>query len=127
MFYNLSQRGLAIAYLELGAMREPAREISEMLEPTSFHLFFVNHCWLVLYESICAGFINMHIGEQIHNVMMEQGRTTVWLARELGCARTVIYRIYERPSIDTELLLQISKLLNHNFFVYYDNRFATDV
>lgn len=50
MFYNLSQRGLAIAYLELGAMREPARGISEMLEPTSFHLFFVNHCWLVLSE-----------------------------------------------------------------------------
>lgn len=65
----------------------------------------------------------MHIGEEIFKVMKEQGRTTMWLSRELGCARTVVYRIYERPSIDTALLLRISKLLNYNFFTYYNDFF----
>ena len=51
--------------------------------------------------------------------MREQGRTTVWLARQLGCARTFVYRIYERPSIDTSLLLRISKILEHDFFCDY--------
>ena len=35
--YNLSRRGLAVAYLVEKAMREPEAEISGMLEPTSFH------------------------------------------------------------------------------------------
>lgn len=33
--------------------------------------------------------------------------------------RTVVYNIFERQSIDTSLLLQISKVLNHDFFRYY--------
>lgn len=55
--------------------------------------------------------------------MREQGRTTVWLARQLGCARTFVYRIYERPSIDTSLLLRISKILEHDFFCDYSAAF----
>lgn len=51
--------------------------------------------------------------------MRKQGRTTVWLARQLGCARTYVYKIYERPSIDTSLLLRISKILEHDFFGDY--------
>ena len=61
----------------------------------------------------------MHIGNEIHDVMQKQGRTTVWLARQLSCARTFIYKIYARPSIDTNLLLRISKVLNHDFFSDY--------
>ena len=33
--------------------------------------------------------------------------------------RQVIYDIFKRESIDTELLQQISKVLNHDFFAYY--------
>lgn len=51
--------------------------------------------------------------------MQKQGRTTVWLARQLGCARTYIYKIYERPSIDTNMLMRISKILEHDFFYDY--------
>lgn len=51
--------------------------------------------------------------------MQEQGRTTVWLARKLGCARTFVYKIYERPSIDTALLFRVSKILEHDFFSDY--------
>lgn len=64
-------------------------------------------------------YLSMHIGKEIQKLMRQQGRTTVWLARQLGCARTFIYRIYERPSIDTSLLLRISKILEHDFFCDY--------
>lgn len=35
--------------------------------------------------------------------------------------RQVIYDIFKRESIDTELLQQISKVLNHDFFSYYSH------
>lgn len=35
--------------------------------------------------------------------------------------RQVIYDIFKRESIDTELLQQISKVLNHDFFSYYSS------
>lgn len=65
----------------------------------------------------------MHIGNEIHDMIQRQGRTTVWLARQLGCARTFVYKIYERPSIDTGLLMRISKILDHDFFYDYSVTF----
>lgn len=74
----------------------------------------------MLRKGDCAFFtFFMHIGKEIHDLMQKQGRTTVWLARQLGCARTYIYKIYERPSIDTNLLMRISKILEHDFFCDY--------
>lgn len=58
----------------------------------------------------------MHIGNEIHEMVQKQGRSTVWLARQLGCARTFVYKIYARPSIDTGLLMRISKILDYDFF-----------
>ncbi len=57
----------------------------------------------------------MHIGQRIHEVMKEQGRTSVWLAEQLNTVRTNVYDIYHRSHIDTELLMRISNLLHHNF------------
>ncbi|MCX4331449.1 MAG: XRE family transcriptional regulator [Muribaculaceae bacterium] len=42
--------------------------------------------------------------------------TVVWFARQLNCRRNNVYDIFRRPTIDTELLARISKILNHNFF-----------
>ena len=54
------------------------------------------------------------IGERI-----KQGKTSVWLAEQLGCHRTNIYKVYERATIDTGLLFHISKLLSFDFFKLY--------
>lgn len=40
-------------------------------------------------------------------------------ASSINRTRTVVYNIFERQTIDTGLLLQISKVLNHDFFNYY--------
>lgn len=61
----------------------------------------------------------LHIGELIQEELHRQERTVSWFARKLFCDRTNVYNIFQRKSIDTELLLRISLILNHNFFKYY--------
>ena len=50
----------------------------------------------------------IHIGKCIRKKIEEQGKTTVWFAQELGCHRTNIYKIYDKVTIDTGILLHIS-------------------
>lgn len=65
----------------------------------------------------------IHIGEEIRKQVEEQGKTSVWLARELGCHRTNLYKIYDKASIDTSVLLRISRILHFDFF----NLFSEDL
>ena len=59
------------------------------------------------------------IGEIIKQELKNQGKTTVWLAEELGCHRTNVYKIYSRNTIDSGMLFHISKLLKVDFFKYF--------
>ena len=45
-----------------------------------------------------------------------RGCNVTWFAAQLNCDRRNIYDIFQRPTIDTQLLAQISLVLNHNFF-----------
>ena len=58
----------------------------------------------------------IHIGKLIQAKMKEQGRTNVWLARQIPCSPNHIYKIYNSSSINTEMLVRISKILGYNFF-----------
>lgn len=58
----------------------------------------------------------MHIGEAIKEELEKQGKTVVWFAEQLPCHRTNVYRIFERSSIDTQVLMRISEILQHDFF-----------
>lgn len=46
----------------------------------------------------------------------------MWFAAKLSCDRTNVYKIFARPSIDTQLLFRISVILNRNFFAEYSLR-----
>lgn len=59
------------------------------------------------------------IGEIIKQELKNQGKTFVWLAEELGCHRTNVYKIYNRNTIDSGMLFHISKLLKVDFFKYF--------
>lgn len=61
------------------------------------------------------------IGERIKEELKRQGKTSVWLAEQLGCHRTNIYKVYGRSSIDTAMLFHISVLLNVDFFKLYSD------
>ena len=61
----------------------------------------------------------IHIGNIIEKELHKQERTVTWLAKNLCCDRTNVYKIFKKQSIDTELLLRISLVMNVNFFEYY--------
>lgn len=59
----------------------------------------------------------VNIGQNIKEELERQERTVSWLARKLNCTRAAVYRIFEKNSIDTSLLLSISRILHRNFFL----------
>lgn len=61
----------------------------------------------------------MHIGNILKEQLKKDGKSVVWLARELGCHRTNVYNLFEKYSIDTQLLSRISIIMNFNFFDLY--------
>lgn len=63
----------------------------------------------------------MHIGQKIKEELYKQERTPAWLARKINCERTNIYYIFSQSSINTGLLLSISKALDYDFFALYSN------
>ncbi|MBO4955426.1 MAG: XRE family transcriptional regulator [Muribaculaceae bacterium] len=62
------------------------------------------------------------IGKIIEEELRNQERSVVWLSRKLNCNRTNVYKIFNRTSIDTELLLRLSNILKCNFFASYTDR-----
>lgn len=61
----------------------------------------------------------MHIGNQIKIKMKEKKKSVVWLANELGYSRINIYKIFEKRSIDSNILFRISTILEFDFFSLY--------
>lgn len=61
----------------------------------------------------------IHIGKRIRKKIDEQGRSVKWFAVRLGCGRDNVYKIFQRSSIDTNLLLRISMVLGCDFFEEY--------
>ena len=90
-------------YLYTGCLAVPGNRIGRMVPPSIYTANMI------------------HIGHLIEEELLRQERSAAWLARKLYCDRTNIYKIFKRESIDTDLLLRISKALNHNFFQGYNN------
>lgn len=63
--------------------------------------------------------IKVHIGSLIGNELRRQRRPAAWLAQEICCNRTNVYKILRKGSIDTELLCRISVALDHDFFIEF--------
>ena len=65
--------------------------------------------------------MQIHIGHIIRDELRRQGRTNQWLADQIGVTPRTLQRIYNKPSIDTQLLLRISQYLRTNLFLPYSN------
>ena len=55
--------------------------------------------------------------------MKRQERTVAWFARKLNCNRQNVYDIFKRTTIDTELLMRISVILQMDFFKVYSSEY----
>jgi len=65
--------------------------------------------------------IEPKIGERIKAIFDARQMKLKDFAEEIGVARQNIYRIFEKDSIDTDLLIKISSVLEHNFFMYFES------
>ncbi len=61
----------------------------------------------------------LHIGKIIRQHLEEVGMTKSEFARRISTSPQNIYGIFKRKSIDSELLRDISRCLNFDFFQYY--------
>ena len=59
------------------------------------------------------------IGKIIQDRLTEVGLSKKEFARRINCSTQNIFSILERDSLDTQLLIDVSKALDHNFFNYY--------
>jgi len=64
---------------------------------------------------------NIHIGSIIRKILTEKSMTIAEFACKIHRERTTVYDIFERKSIDVDLLIKISKVLNYDFIheVYF--------
>lgn len=58
---------------------------------------------------------SIHIGSIIRRKLEESPLTIAEFAERINRTRPTVYDIFSRKSIDTELLITISKVLNYNF------------
>jgi hypothetical protein len=61
----------------------------------------------------------IQIGKCIQEQMDKDGRKAVWLAKQLSCDASLIYRIYAKGIVPAERLIDISIALETDFFVNY--------
>lgn len=57
----------------------------------------------------------IHIGQLVKSVFDSSQLSVSELARQLYCDRSNVYSIFQRRSVDVELLAKLSKILNYNF------------
>ncbi len=57
----------------------------------------------------------IHIGQLVKSVFDSSHLSVSELARQLHCDRSNVYSIFQRRSVDVELLAKLSKILDYNF------------
>ena len=70
---------------------------------------------------------NIHIGQLIHEQLKADQRSVSWLAREIHCTRNNVYKLFNKPSLDSNLILKISQAMQFNFFQYYTADFLESI
>ena len=63
----------------------------------------------------------VHIGSIIEKIFLEKGMKSSVFADKIGTVQRNIYNIFKRSSIDTDLLIAISQVLEYDFFRHYIN------
>lgn len=70
---------------------------------------------------------NIHIGHLIQAQLKADKRSVGWLSREIGCTRNHVYKIFNKSSLDSDLIFRIAKAMDYNFFQYYTAAFLENL
>ncbi len=63
----------------------------------------------------------------IREELLQQERSVSWFARKIHMDRSNVYRLFEKTSLDTELLRRISHVLQRDFFMLYSETYRCEV
>jgi predicted transcriptional regulator len=63
--------------------------------------------------------MEIHIGNIIKEIVKTKNLDIGEFAEKINCSRRNAYKIFDRSSIDSELLIKISKVLGQNLFFSY--------
>jgi transcriptional regulator with XRE-family HTH domain len=66
--------------------------------------------------------MGIHIGQKIKEELYAQGISVSVFAKKISRSRNVVYKIFERESIDTELLNKMAQILNCDFFSLFSSQ-----
>ena len=58
----------------------------------------------------------LHLGRLIKAELARQGRTAVWLAKQVNCTPENLYKAFRAQWLTVPLLVKISRALGHDFF-----------
>lgn len=61
----------------------------------------------------------IHIGKTIKEQVFLQNISVIEFAEKINCTPRNAYKIFCKPSIDTDLLVNISNVVGLNFFIHY--------
>ncbi len=67
-------------------------------------------------SGVCLSHAMEPIGTMIREELERHERSISWFARKLSCDRSNVYRLFQKHSIDTALLMRISVVLGRDFF-----------
>ena len=70
---------------------------------------------------------DLHIGTEIRKRAKKKGMRTETMAKLLNVSTPNVYKIFERKSMDTDLLARVCEVLDFNFFTFYAKRFRTEM
>lgn len=65
---------------------------------------------------------DINIGAMIRQELKYQRRSVAWLAEQMGCDASNVYKILKKKSIDTQQLMRISRILEKDFFLVYSSK-----
>lgn len=63
----------------------------------------------------------MHIGKRIQEVVKERGISVPSLADALCITRKHVYKLFQKESLNTDLLKRISEAIRYDFFLEYSD------
>ena len=70
---------------------------------------------------------NIHIGKLIQEELRKSGMSKKEFARRIETTSQNVYGIFKRETIDTGTLLIISKVLQFDFFLLYENEYFKSI
>ena len=65
--------------------------------------------------------MQLHIGSVIREELRQSRHTVQWFADQLCMDRSTAQRLFKKPSIDTQQLFRISKILKKDLFRHYSD------